>query len=272
MHVCVIMRKGTKILFFCCLVSLMTSCITARRVNYFQEPNRRIPTYADTLSYEDYKIRTNDRLYIRVYSTDETTNQIFNGGMGNNNNYLLNSSTQGGYMDLYTYKVNDQGQIRMPMIGMVSVVDKSARETKELLEKELSQVIQNPYVEVMLVQRTFSVIGATGEGLITIPKEKLTIFEALAMAGDISEFGNRSKVRIIRQLPNGQTVVKTFDIRSKEIVNSEFYYVEPDDVIYVSMLNEQVFGLNSIGAVVSTVASTLSFAVFIYSLVKSFVK
>jgi polysaccharide export outer membrane protein len=121
-------------------------------------------------------------------------------------------------------------------------------------------------VEVNIVRRSFSVISDQGSGTFTIPKEKVTIFEALAMAGDIGDFGDRSKVRIVREI-EGQTQVKIFDVRSKDIINSEFYYIEPNDVIYIQRIKGQSFGVNSVTTSISVVATTLAFGGFVYGLV-----
>ena len=86
------------------------------------------------------------------------------------------------------------------------------------------------------------------------------------MAGDIGDFGDRSKVRIVREI-EGQTQVKVFDVRSNEIVNSEFYYIEPNDVIYIQRIKGQSFGVNSVTTTISVVATTLAFGGFIYGLV-----
>ena len=121
-------------------------------------------------------------------------------------------------------------------------------------------------VEVNIVRRTFNVISDRGSGIFTIQKEKVTIFEALALAGDIGDFGDRSKVRIVRE-KEGVTQVKEFDVRSEDIINSEFYYVEPNDVIYIQRIKGQSFGINSVTTTISVVATTLAFGGFVYGLV-----
>jgi polysaccharide export outer membrane protein len=121
-------------------------------------------------------------------------------------------------------------------------------------------------VEVNIIRSSFSVISDLGSGVFTLPKEKVTIFEALAMAGDIGDFGDRSQVRIIREI-EGQTLVKVFDVRSEDIINSEFYYIEPNDVIYIQRIKGQSFGINSVATTISVAATTLAFGGFIYGLV-----
>ncbi len=256
---------------------LMMSCVTSRKVNYFQEPSDDIPSYTDTIDYEEYKIRKHDRLYIQVYSIDEKMANLFNGGNRQNTRQMMRNGNMGSSSDLYTYLVDDEGNIKFPTLGKVYVEGLTTRELKHELQNQLSGLtvqhnskMLNLAVEVQVVQRYFSVIGVNSSGRFLINKEKITIFEALAECGDIADFGDRSHVQIVRQIGDS-TIVKTFDVRSKEIVNSEFYYVEPNDVIYIRKMKGEAFGLNSASAVISVVATTLSFGVFIYTLVDRFI-
>lgn len=254
---------------------LMASCVTSKKVNLMQEPGKNgIPSYADTLSYADYEIRIGDRLYVYVYSVDERISNMFNPSRNSSSirQQIRNNMSTGGSYDLYTYLVLDDGTIDFPTLGRLSVRGMTTREVKHLLEKELLAYIksygdyQMISVEVNIVRRTFSVISDRGSGVLSMPKEKVTIFEALAMAGDIGDFGDRSKVRIVREI-EGQTKVMTFDLRSKDIINSEYYYIEPNDVLYIQKIKGQSFGINSAATTVSVVATTLAFGGFVYALV-----
>ncbi len=251
---------------------LLSSCVTSRKVNYMQEPDRRIPHYTDTLSFEDYELRKGDRLYIYVYSLDDKISQMYNSGMTNTNmRSQIGNSTSGSY-DLYTYLVDDEGNIDYPTLGKIQVLGLTTRDVKHKLEEQLSTLLkelpgyQTISVEVNIVQRSFSIIGMQS-GRYAIDKEKMTIFEALAMAGNIGEFGDRAQIKLVRE-KDGKTVIKTFDVRSKDIINSEFYYIEPNDIIYIRKMGGYQFGINSAATAVSVVASTISFGVFVYSLVQ----
>ena len=265
-------HKGLLLLF---LPLVLFSCVTSKRVNLLQEPGKNgIPYYADTLSYEDYELRIGDRLYVYVYSVDERIDKMFNASSGGVSSSQMRHSMggAGGSYDLYTYLVQDDGTIDFPMVGHIPVRGMTTREVKRYLEKELSSFIkgygdyQMMSVEVNIVRRSFSVISDRGSGTFNIQKEKVTIFEALAMAGDIGDFGDRSKVRIVRE-KEGSTFVKEFDVRSKDIINSEFYYIEPNDVIYIQRIKGQSFGVNSVTTTISVVATTLAFGGFVYGLV-----
>lgn len=265
-------HKGLLLLF---LPLVLFSCVTSKRVNLLQEPGKNgIPHYADTLSYEDYELRIGDRLYVYVYSVDERIDKMFNASGGGVSSSQMRQSMggAGGSYDLYTYLVQDDGTIDFPMVGHIPVRGMTTREVKRYLEKELSSFIkgygdyQMMSVEVNIVRRSFSVISDRGSGTFNIQKEKVTIFEALAMAGDIGDFGDRSKVRIVRE-KEGSTFVREFDVRSKDIINSEFYYIEPNDVIYIQRIKGQSFGVNSVTTTISVVATTLAFGGFVYGLV-----
>ena len=255
---------------------LLTSCVTARKVNYMQEPDKYIPSYADTLDFEDYQLRIGDRMYIYVYSVDENIQKMYNAG-GTNASQMRQQMSQGGTYgsyDLYTYLVDQEGFIDFPTIGKIQVLGNTTREVKHKLEKELSTLLHELpgghsmiSCEVNIVNRSFSVIGAQS-GRYMINKEKMTIFEALAMAGDLGEFNSRKEIKLVREI-NGVTTVKTFDARTKDIVNSEFYYIEPNDIIYIRQIPGYSFGINHVTTVIGVTASTISFGAFIWSIVQT---
>lgn len=269
------MLKSRYIVFLAMVVLMLGSCVTARKVNYMQEPDKYIPTYADTLSFEDYTLRIGDRLYAYVYSTDEKIMKMYNAGGGNAASMRQQMSTNGagGAYDLYTYLVDEEGYIDFPTIGKLAVQGKTTREVKRMLEDELGKLLQEIpgyatiSVEVNIVNRSFSIIGAQS-GRYMITKEKMTIFEALAAAGDLKEFNSRKEIKLVRE-KNGVTTIKTFDARSKDIINSEYYYIEPNDIIYIRQMPGYSFGINSATTAVSVTAATISFGVFVYSIVQT---
>ena len=268
------MNKQIQIALFGLLIGLLSSCVTARKVNYMQAPDKQIPSYADTITFEDYELRIGDRMYIYVYSLDENITKMYNaGGSGSMIRHQMIQGNMSGSYDLYTYLVDEQGDIEFPTIGKIAVRGLTTREVKRRLEDELSKLLQEipgyatVSVEVNIVNRTFSIIGAQS-GRYVINKEKMTIFEALAMAGDLGEFNSRQEIKLVRE-KEGKTTIKTFDVRSKDIVNSEYYYIEPNDIIYIRQIPGYSFGINSASTTLGICASTISFGVFIYSIVQT---
>ena len=254
---------------------LLASCVTSRKVNYMQEPDRYIPSYADTLSFEDYVLRIGDRLYVYVYSTDENVQKMYNSGGANSAQMRqqMGNGALGGSYDLYTYLIDEEGNIDFPTIGKIYVQGMTTRDVKHKLEEELGTLLKEIpgystiSVEVNIVNRSFSIIGAQS-GRYIINKEKMTIFEALALAGDLGEFNSRKEIKLVRE-KNGVTTIKTFDARSKDLVNSEYYYIEPNDIIYIRQIPGYSFGINHVTTAIGVTAATISFGVFIYSIVQT---
>ncbi|MBO7458630.1 MAG: polysaccharide biosynthesis/export family protein [Paludibacteraceae bacterium] len=267
------MRKLKNILCLAAIGVLLASCVTARKVNYMQKPDKYIPSYTDTLSYEDYELRIGDRLYVFVYSLDEKITQMYNAGGTNASQMRQNAGSVGGSYDLYTYLIDDDGYIDFPTVGKVFVKGMTTRDVKHKLEEELGKLLHELpgystiSVEVNIVNRTFSIIGVQS-GRYTINKEKMTIFEALAMAGDLGEFNSRKEIKLVRE-KNGVTTIKTFDARTEDLVNSEYYYIEPNDILYIRYIPGYSFGINSASTALGVTAATISFGVFVYSIVQT---
>ncbi len=239
-----------------------------RKVNYFQEGGN-IPEYDTTAEFEDYRLQKGDYVYIRVNTLDMEAYEMFNGNIRITS--MSSMTSDNAVARLYLYLVGEDGCINYPYVGKISVQELMIRDVKLLLERELKSIVTDCSVDVKLSNRTFSVIGESVSGRYPLPKEKMTIYEALSMSGDLSLYADRKNVQIIRETADG-TVVKTFDIRSKTIVNSEFYYIQPNDVIYIPFSNNRYWGASHFTNVLSMTFSTVSFGLLIYSIVSTIVK
>lgn len=253
-----------RLIYFFILAIMLTSCITARKINYLQYPDRQIPTYKDTVQYSDYRIKAGDKLFVRVYSTHEETNAVFNAGYTQTYSSSYSGAGTGSYSDLFSYEVLPSGNIIFPMVGDVYMLGKTVREATAQLEKAIAPLFLVSTVEVRVLSKYFSVIGSGRNGFFPMVREKVNIYQAMAMAGDIGIYGDRSKIRIIRETENG-TVIRKFDLRSRDILHSEFFYVEPNDVIYIQTMDEQFFSIQNLPGLFSTTITSISFGVFIYN-------
>jgi polysaccharide export outer membrane protein len=136
------------------------------------------------------------------------------------------------------------------------------------MEEHLKELLSHFSVDVWLANRSFSIIGDGRSQRIQIPSEKLTIFQALALSGDMSLFSDRSKIKLVRQTEAG-TIVKSFDLRPKSIINSEFYYIQPNDVLYVQHTFAKYFGIEHFTTAISATLGTVSFAIIMYRIGKT---
>ena len=262
------MRKVKNIYMLSVLVMLFSSCVMSKKINYLQEGSG-IPNYNDSVSFDDYKLQRGDYVYIRVNAIDKEMADMFNGNISLNNMYNLtpdNSTAR-----LYLYLVDENDCIDYPYVGPIKVVGETLREVNLLLEEKLDGMLQGFSVDVRLANRSFSIIGESGTGRYNIPREQLTIYEALAMSGDMSLYANRKEVHLIRQTPQGTKVMK-FDLRSKSIIDSEYYFIQPNDVIYIPFDSAKHWGANHFTSVLSMAFATVSFGLFVYSIVDTIIK
>jgi len=251
--------------------ALLSSCVFSKKINYLQVDDK-LPAYSDTLKFEDYKLQRGDYVYVKITSIDPEASEMFNGFTnGSGGMYGSNMSSDNSNSRLYMYLVDEDDCIDYPYVGKINVVDKTLREVKGLLEEALKEMLTGYSVDVRLANRSFSVLGEAGSGKYEITREKMTIFEALAMSGDLQDYSNRGKIQIIRQTSKG-TIVKTFDVRTRSIIDSEFYYIQPNDVIYVPFRDEKIMGADHVTSVISITMTTISFGLFIYSIVNSIIE
>lgn len=246
----------------------MSSCVMSKKINYLQDGGD-VPVYNDSVDFDDYLLQCGDYIYIRVNAIDLEMADMFNGNVSiTSMTYVTpdNSTAR-----LYLYLVEEDNCIDYPYVGRLEVKGKSLREVKLLLEEKLSGMLHGFSVDVRLANRSFSIIGESGSGRYNIPREQLTIYEALAMSGDLSLYANRKDVHIIRQTPEGTKVMK-FDLRSKSIIDSEYYFIQPNDVIYIPFDSAKHWGANHFTSVLSMTFATVSFGLFVYSIVDAILK
>jgi len=173
-----------------------------------------------------YKIRPNDQLYISVLGDDKLNTDFLN---------ISTTAIGGGGtgIDLLTYLVDENGNISYPQIGEIHVSGLTLLEVRNVLQKEVDRFVTHTSVLVKLANRTFTILGdVNGGGLKEMPKNQYTIFEALGTAGGISDYGNRQTVKLIRETPEGTKIVN-IDLTNDSLLSSEYYYILPNDVIYV---------------------------------------
>ena len=261
------MNKTLYICVLSLLVMLFSSCVMSKKINYLQEGSH-VAVYNDSVSFDDYKLQRGDYVYRHVNAIDQELADMFNGNISiSNMTYMTpdNSTAR-----LYLYLVEEDNCLDYPYVGRVEVVGRTLREVKLLLEEKLDGMLRGYSVDVRLANRSFSIIGESGSGRYNIPREQLTIYEALAMSGDLSLYANRKEVHLIRQTAEGTKVMK-FDLRSKSIIDSEYYFIQPNDVIYIPFDSAKHWGANHFTSVLSMAFATVSFGLFVYSIVDTIV-
>lgn len=226
------------ILFIGLAAFVLASCVPLKKTAYL-----RIVDDSDTASTFvnqrniDYRIQPGDNLYIRVVTLDATTttllNPLISAGGGSNAN------DAGVYLQSYT--VNEAGYLDFPMVGEIFVRNMNVEEIKEALTEKLRDYLKELVVVVKLVNYNIIILGeVTRPGQYKVYQTDINLFEAISMAGDMTDYANAQKVSVVRETKSG-TVVTLFDMTKRDVLASDVYYLKPNDVVYVRPVKGKQF-------------------------------
>ena len=222
------------------LLIVLGGCVTNKEATYLQiyEESQYTGKYVPPV---DYLLQPNDNIYLQVSTPDPRVSAFFNVfDVTGSNMTVTEASAQ-----LMSYPVELDGTVNLPYVGYVMVAGKTLADAKLSIEEVLKDYVTEFTVIVKLVNNYVSILGEVRTpGLYLIYKERLNIFQALSMAGDVADVGERYTLAIIRQTEQ-ESIVKEFDITDRNIIDSEFYYVMPNDVIYVKPLKGRYFAINT---------------------------
>ena len=238
---------------------LLTSCIPHKDIVYLQNKEQALDSTQIMVEHQKpYHLQINDILNIRIKVLDQENVSIFN-PIGDGN--LNASREERAYFDGFT--VNLQGNINIPTLGEMNVLGLTTAEIEILIkEKLLAEQFKetaNIFITVKLAGLRFTASGEIANpGSLVIFTERLNIFEAIANAGEIPLTGNKKDVLIIRQYPQGQQI-HHIDLTDVAVLNSPYYYIQPNDIIYVKPLKQKTWGTGSTGKeTLTTLVSALS--------------
>ena len=228
------MHSKTAIYFL--LLVWLSSCYSRKELVYLQDNSfsNEYPTQIKNRR-PTYKLQVNDVLHIDVQNPDTEAAQFFNYGQQQMNGFG-NQST----LFVMGHSIGEDGFVTVPLIGKVKVSDLTVDEAKKLLQQEVDKFLKNTTVDVKLISFKISVMGEVNNpGYYYVYNGQANVLEGLSLAGDITDFGNRNNIKLIRQNDNGAEVV-LLDLTSSEVMKSKYYYLLPNDVIYVEPSDKQV--------------------------------
>lgn len=259
--------KFTHMLCITAVAAAMASCNSSKNVLYMQDANVNVPETITNM--QQITVQPGDKLTIMVSCKDPELAQMFN---------LVETNTRIGQQKSYTnyvsaYSVNEVGDINFPVLGEVHVAGLTRTGIAELLchRLESEDLLKDPVVTVEFANLRVSVIGdVKSPSTYEITNDRVTLFEALSMAGDLNVTGKRDGVYVVREEGNKRTTYKV-DLRSADVMNSPVFYLKQNDVIYVepnktkagqSSVNENSF--KSAGLWISVASLLTSVAVLIW--------
>ncbi|WP_298421597.1 polysaccharide biosynthesis/export family protein [uncultured Kordia sp.] len=258
------LKASISILLLLCFLS---SCVTNKELTYFgdKEKDKELIQQSIKVNQKPYKLQIGDLLSINIKSSDPKLTEMFQPSTNDNANAA--QSEQGLYYNGFT--VDMHGNIKIPLIGELNVLgyttDEISKIVREKLLDEYFTEEANIFVVIKLAGLRFTVTGEVGStGIYTLYQDRVNIIEALASGGDISTLGNRKDVLVIRQYPQGQKI-HHIDLTSAEAFNSPYYYIKPNDMIYVKPLKQKSLGTGT------TLVQSITTVVTVLSLVTSII-
>lgn len=260
-------------MFFYLLLSLsvlFTSCIPVKDLTYLQDKNTSIEqSKVAVVESKPYRLQVNDILKINIKAIDPRLVSIFN---TTENNVDAVKSESSLYFDGFT--VDDHGNIRMPILGEINVIGYTLEEVRIKIEKQLLEEYfksdANIFVTVKLAGFRYTINGEVGStGTKTLFQDHVNIMEAIANSGDITTVGNRKSVTVIRQTVTG-VETNDIDLTDKNVMKSPYYYLQPNDYIYVKPLKQKTWGTGQTGIQsIGTIITLLSLATTVYLIIKN---
>ena len=228
------MKKFISFIFAVTLLIAMSSCGTSKSVAYIQ--NSDSINYDNSRFLYDAKIMPKDQLTISVNTVNPEASLPYN--------LLLQNAYQQGRTissgaggTLMPYLVDNEGYINFPVVGRLKVSGLTKSECENMILEKIRPYMaetENPVVTVRMSSYSVSVIGEVARpGSFQVAREKITILEALAQAGDLTIYGVRDKVKLIREDATGKKEIHTLDLTNANIVNSPYYYLQQNDIVYV---------------------------------------
>lgn len=265
------MRKNLFFIVFAVLCMTFGSCGSSKQIAYFQ--NADSLNYAASKGLFDAKIMPKDLLTITVSTTDPKAATPFNLSVTNTLNATGYLSTGAG--SLQTYLVDNDGFINFPVVGQLKVGGMTKRQCENYIRDKILPYMsktENPIVTVKMASFKVTVAGEVkAPGVFNVDQEKISVIEALARAGDLTIYGKRGNVLLIREDATGEKSVHRLNLNDANLINSPYYYLQQNDYLYVEPNSVQAKN-SAIGSSTTIWISVVSILTSVASLVVNVLK
>jgi polysaccharide export outer membrane protein len=244
--------------YFLLIILFFASCVPQRKMVYVQSPNEKAEYEFLVKNKKSLRIEPFDMLYISINSLDQSGYNFFH--QENTGTMSVSDAS----LSILSYTVSDSGTITLPILGKIKLQGLTLDEAANSIKNFTKNVLNNPIVSVRFANNSITVLGEVSKpGTYPYFKEQLNIFYALGLAGDITEYGNRKKVTLIRE--KNKIINKyELDLTKDEIFKSDYYYLRPNDVLYVEPLRIRRFGMKEYPIALLLSAITSAFLILNY--------
>ena len=264
--------KIRHILFIALAGALLSGCTSYKKVPYMQDPET-VNAYGKEIPLYDAKIMPKDLLSITVSTSDPQAAAPFNLTIQTNTTASQGIQYTTSQAAIQQYLVNNQGEIDFPVLGKIKIGGLTKNEAESMIREKLQPYLkETPIVTVRMANYKISVLGEVkSPGTFTVSNEKVNVLEALAMAGDMTIYGVRDNVKLIREDAQGKREIIMLDLTKSDLVLSPYFYLQQNDILYVTP-NKTVAKNSSIGNATTIAISATSILVSIASLIATLVK
>ncbi|MBR1769317.1 MAG: polysaccharide biosynthesis/export family protein [Bacteroidales bacterium] len=269
------MKKVLNLCMIAAVVLLLSCCTSQKNLIYFQSDDFNSSNQADTVVYKyqpghanaspEHKLQPHDMVYVQIYSAlDDKALNLFQPTTQNTNS--ASYGDQGVYLN--SYELNSDGFIDLPTIGLVNVMGMTIEEAQQTIKQRAEEYSEGIIVTCRMVTFRIKVAGEVNHpGIYTFYQPSVNIFDALLAAGDLTYYGNRQKIRVVRK-NSEEDVVYTLDIRKASVMQNKNYYLRPGDIVYVEP-NRNTKTLQTINTPLTTVTSSLSLIASVIAIIVS---
>lgn len=244
-------------------VFIFSSCTSQKELMYLSNLDTTSSQQFFPMERPEYKIQYQDILYVDIFTMNYEMNSLLNPSTGSNsyNTYRDNSNIY-----IYGYTVSDSGMISIPILGDIEVIGLTTDEVKATIEYKAKQYLKDAVINVKLLSFKFTVMGEVNRpGSYTNYNNQLTVLDAIGVAGDITDFGNRKHVLVLRPTKKG-TATYHIDLQDRNLLQSEGYFLLPNDIVIVEPIKSKPFQLNipTMALVLSTLSTLILLLSFIH--------
>lgn len=261
-------RKIFNIFYVLLAIIILASCTPQRNLMYFQTKDSNDTTSVYKYTYPsgesnyspNYLLKERDVLYIQIKSSvDAESNKLFS-----DNNYYATQNESGIYLN--SYVIDKNGEITLPVVGKMHLAGLSIEDARAKIEAKVSEWIVSPVVICKMVSFKVSILGDVNRpGTYTFYQGSVNVFDVISAAGDLTYYGNRQEVKIVRKAAYEDLIIK-IDLRDAELLQNPQYYLQPGDIVYVRS-NKTTKSLSYFSQPLSTITSSLSLITTIVTLV-----
>ena len=253
-----------KSLYAACLlisgVVFFSSCVTTKSSTYFY--NISDTSFSRAVEAVEPTIQKNDILSITISSLNAEASAVFN---TTNDKVVSATTATGTNAQSGGYLVNSDGDVQLPILGNIKAAGLTNKQLKEHITKLLvdKKLLLDPIVNVRHLNFEVTVIGEVGHPtVITVPNEKISLLKALGLAGDITIYGKKDNVLLVREV-DGKKMVRRINLNSEDFMTSPYYYLQPNDVIYVEPTKDKVASVSHSQQLLPAILTGLSVVVII---------